>query len=623
MAQLSSGISLGLAVVLLSLVSSLQAPSARLDHRNSAFGSITRRTLLECRDPNPYLNFTLDTAGPLANVQTVVATVSGVLQPSASDWIGVFSSATHNYSDCPAKAVLYSQTGDIASLPLLCDYPLKFKFLSSDPGYLICSNKTCAGKQCAVKTCSGSVSFRLINIRTDVTFVLFSGGLAVPCILKVSQTLPFAAPNFPLYGHLSLEDSSGTSMVLAWVSRSFDIHYVEFDHGRKSMDEVTSFQIGDLCDAVPGPAKDFGWHDPGFIHIARMQNLRPGTRYSYRYGSDNSGWSNLKMFTTPPAGGAYGTKFLIFGDMGKAERDGSLEHYIQPGALQVIDAMANETVDAIFHIGDLSYATGFLAEWDHFLEMIEPVASKTAYMTAIGNHERDYPGSGSMYSTPDSGGECGVPYRSYFRMPVQDIDKPWYSIAIGPVHFTVISTEHDWSSTSEQYAWMKSDLESVDRFSTPWIVFTGHRPMYSTQLPGIISKLLPGVDPKFVAAVEPLLLRNKVDLAVWGHVHNYERTCAVFQGRCLQHPIKDLAGVDFFDTTIYSAPVHAVVGMAGFSLDDFPRNFSSWSLIRRSAFGYARVTADKKKLLFEYITTDGTVADRFKIAKLNWGFSRP
>ncbi|EFJ29019.1 hypothetical protein SELMODRAFT_410945 [Selaginella moellendorffii] len=99
-----------------------------------------------------------------------------------------------------------------------------------------------------------------------------------------------------------------------------------------------------------------------------------------------------------------------------------------------------------------------------------PVASKTVYMTAIENHKRYYPGSGSLYNTPDSGGKCGVPYRTYFRMPVQDI---WYSMAISPMHFTVISTEHDWSLTREQYTWMKSDLESVDRFSTPWIVFTG------------------------------------------------------------------------------------------------------------------------------------------------------
>ncbi|EFJ04972.1 hypothetical protein SELMODRAFT_431928 [Selaginella moellendorffii] len=117
-----------------------------------------------------------------------------------------------------------------------------------------------------------------------------------------------------------------------------------------------------------------------------------------------------------------------------------------------------------------------------------------------------------------------------------------------------------WCPVFDKYAWMKSDLESVDRFSTPWIVFTGHRPMYSTQLWGIILKLY------------------QVDLAVWGHVHSYERTCAVFQGRCLQHLIKDLAGVDFFDTTIYSAPVHVVVGMAEFSLDDFPRNFMELDL---------------------------------------------
>ena len=45
-------------------------------------------------------------------------------------------------------------------------------------------------------------------------------------------------------------------------------------------------------------------------------------------------------------------------------------------------------VDSIFHIGDISYATGFLVEWDYFLHLITPVASRVSYMTAIGNHER-------------------------------------------------------------------------------------------------------------------------------------------------------------------------------------------------------------------------------------------
>jgi hypothetical protein len=64
----------------------------------------------------------------------------------------------------------------------------------------------------------------------------------------------------------------------------------------------------------------------------------------------------------------------------------------QPGALSVIKAIANEinsnNVNSVFHIGDISYATGFLAEWDFFMHLISPVASRVSYMTAIGNHER-------------------------------------------------------------------------------------------------------------------------------------------------------------------------------------------------------------------------------------------
>lgn len=53
--------------------------------------------------------------------------------------------------------------------------------------------------------------------------------------------------------------------------------------------------------------------------------------------------------------------------------------------------VASGNVDSIFHIGDISYATGFLVEWDYFLHLINPVASQVSYMTAIGNHERYSP----------------------------------------------------------------------------------------------------------------------------------------------------------------------------------------------------------------------------------------
>ena len=62
-----------------------------------------------------------------------------------------------------------------------------------------------------------------------------------------------------------------------------------------------------------------------------------------------------------------------------------------------------------------------------------------------------------------------------------------------------------------------------------------------------------------------------MDLVFFGHVHNYERTCAVYKNRCIGKPKKDASGIDTYDNSKYTAPIHATVGAGGFSLDKFPR----------------------------------------------------
>ena len=94
---------------------------------------------------------------------------------------------------------------------------LQYKFLESDPGYVACSNETCRDRvagDCVGRTCSGSVSFRVINIRTDLSFVFFSGGLATPCVVTATAPLSFANPKSPLSAHLSAIDSTGTQVPL-------------------------------------------------------------------------------------------------------------------------------------------------------------------------------------------------------------------------------------------------------------------------------------------------------------------------------------------------------------------------------------------------------------------------
>lgn len=43
------------------------------------------------------------------------------------------------------------------------------------------------------------------------------------------------------------------------------------------------------------------------------------------------GWSDTIKFRTPPAAGSDELSFVIYGDMGKAPFDPSVEHYIQVG----------------------------------------------------------------------------------------------------------------------------------------------------------------------------------------------------------------------------------------------------------------------------------------------------
>ena len=174
------------------------------------------------------------------------------------------------------------------------------------------------------------------------------------------------------------------------------------------------------------------------------------------------------------------------------------------------------------------------------------------YMIGHGNHERDWPGTGS-YGGRDSGGECGVPTRARFRMPTPapDSDKAWYSVDAGKlVHVVMIDTEVAVGPGSDQHAWLSADLAAVNRSETPWVILAGHRPMYTGDVGAGYLR-----DPYFAEPLEGLLVQHGVDLCIWGHVHNVMSTCPVNNGTC------QAAG---------TAPVHVVIGNGGQSLSQYP-----------------------------------------------------
>ena len=325
---------------------------------------------------------------------------------------------------------------------------------------------------------------------------------------------------------------------------------------------------------------------------------------------------------------------FLFGDMGTATPYSTF-HRTQQESISTIKWISRD-IEAlgdkpalISHIGDISYARGYAWLWDNFFTQIEPVASQLPYHVCIGNHEYDWPlqpwrpdWSYSIYGK-DGGGECGVPYSLRFIMPGNSSEPTgtrapatrnlYFSFDLGPVHFLYFSTETNFLQGSKQYEFLKQDLESVDRKKTPFVVVQGHRPMYTTS-----NEIRDApIRMKMLEHLEPLFVKNKVTLALWGHVHRYERFCPLNNFTC------GSLGMNGQGWEAY--PVHIVIGMAGQDWQPiweprpehpdvpvFPQ--PARSLYRGGEFGYTRLVATKEKLTFSYIGNhDGEVHDMVEI----------
>jgi len=275
----------------------------------------------------------------------------------------------------------------------------------------------------------------------------------------------------------------------------------------------------------------------------------------------------------------------------------------------VTEEVRESNVTMVLHIGDLSYAVGYGPEWDEFLTQIEPVASTIPWMASPGNHEWNCP----CFITPptpapteftwlmgdDSGGECGVPYEFHFQMPQTLLGEPWYSFIYGDVFIVMLSTEHDFSTGSKQLVWAENELTNVNRTLTPFVLVTGHRPMYASS-----AWAAPETDP-LRKYIQPLLLTHRVDLALWGHHHSYQRTCPITSAGTCQTPAME------------PAVPHVVIGLGGYEASDMMAKPPAWLVFSENKeFGFSRIRTNATHLHFVFLrSSDGQVLDFVDIAK--------
>lgn len=227
----------------------------------------------------------------------------------------------------------------------------------------------------------------------------------------------------------------------------------------------------------------------------------------------------------------------------------------------------------------------------------------------------------SLFHNDDSGGECGVAATTLVPMPVPaTTNKPWWSYDIGLIHFVGMSSEHDFSVGSDQYNWLKSDLESVDRTVTPWVLFNAHRAMYINSDYGGTVSSDQTVMNEMIRNLEPLLWDNRVNLGFYGHNHAVQRHSAVLNKTVIQAsvPTMDAEGntVNYHDDP--QATVHMVIGTGGAT---FTKNAVTpgpdWNELYFYEYGYAVVTAENASYLnWKWIdSSTGEVLDRMVITQ--------
>ncbi|MCO5610087.1 hypothetical protein L7F22_064322 [Adiantum nelumboides] len=284
----------------------------------------------------------------------------------------------------------------------------------------------------------------------------------------------------------------------------------------------------------------------GQIHNVVLQNLSSSTVYFYKCGGEGLEYA----FTTPPPVDTNAPiTFAIAGDLGQTDDTRSTLNHIQ-----------QSDYDVLLLPGDLSYADYYQPLWDTFGTLIEPLASSRPVMVTQGNHEKE-----NLPLLLD-------PFRSYntrWRMPYKESGSDsnlYYSFEVAGVHVLMLGSYTDNSRDSSQYKWLQTDLAKVDRNKTPWLIALLHAPWYSS------NSKHQGDGEEMRKSMEFLLREAKVDVLIAGHVHAYERTANVFNGR------SDSCGI-----------VHITVGVGG-NREGLACSFLSptpqWSLYREASYGH-------------------------------------
>jgi acid phosphatase type 7 len=316
------------------------------------------------------------------------------------------------------------------------------------------------------------------------------------------------------------------------------------------------------------PAGTINGNGDSRMHEVHVCGLTPATTYYYRVGGGAAGaevWSDVYRFTTTPADPSAPVTIALAGDA--RGQDNEAWRLFQKRVTLAGATFSMFSGDAINFAPDQG-------EWEKWLDLAWKdgdgklsTLGQVLTVHAHGNHENHT----SLFY-----GNMVLP---------QDVDnypeyaELFYSFDVGPVHVVVVddffigSPSVDPAYEGVLTAWLEADLTAANqnRAKVPWIITMHHHGPLSSSSHGEDEDVL-----RIRSYFMPIWDKHKVDLAVAGHDHNYERSKPV------TGPAESPAVVDLNKGTIYllSAGVGADAYGAGTSpWTDVSRDYKSGSFV--------------------------------------------
>ncbi|MEE2819609.1 MAG: LamG-like jellyroll fold domain-containing protein [Planctomycetota bacterium] len=254
------------------------------------------------------------------------------------------------------------------------------------------------------------------------------------------------------------------------------------------------------------------------LHHFRLTGLEPNAKYFYiAHAEDRMGnilkSERLSFRTAPTKDDSF--TFVAIGD---TQSQATV-------VKRVSDLAFMHRPNLVIHAGDLVSTGTVKSDWTgHFFPAMQPLIGRVPLMPVLGNHEQD-----------------AQHYYDYMVLPAPEM---YYSFEFGNAEFFMIDGNRKLDESSKQLKWLESALKQSD---STWKFAVLHQPPYTSDSNdyGDTYNTTSTRGDTNVQNIISLLEKYGVDICFSGHVHDYERTFPILDGKV--KPVSD-GGVMYVTT---------------------------------------------------------------------------